>query len=313
MKNAILFFWALCSTISMLAQTPSVSADEAAIKKVIIDESTAWAKRDTTAYFDAFAKNDITQGAWNNRNLSYGVYSGFETLQKSVRADVKSNPTPSYGTNMERTNWLIKILSPEWAWVNYTQKTTTVRGIINTSYETRLMHKEGDKWRINVVNALWDYKNVVYPTPNPEEEDIKKVITKQRESFIDADLEAYSTCFVHEPYLTWTVTNLGNPGDGFTVRGWDSLSVATSKLFKSRTPERTKEWKMSVVTCDKWNIQIRSNMAYVSFNQHSENPEQKMDSTETRVLEKTNGIWKVAMQATVADFKDATPPMRSKY
>ncbi len=313
MKNALLFFLGLCLTMSMSAQTPSVSSDEEAIKKVIIDESTAWANHDTTAYFEVFAKNELTQGAWNNRNMSIGTYHGFEAIQKSVRDRLKANPTKFYQPNIERTNWLVKLLSPEWAWVNFTQKTKNVREQINTSYETRLMHKEDGKWRINVVNALWDYKNVVQPVVNPDEEDIKAVITKQRESFVEADMEAYSTCFVHEPYLTWTVTNGGNPGDGLTVRGWDSLSVATSKLFKNRTPEMTKMWKKGVVTCDKWNIQIRGNTAYVSYNQHSETPEQKMDSTETRVLEKSNGVWKVAMQATVVDFKDATPPIRSRY
>lgn len=294
--------------------TPSVNEDDA-IKKVIIDESTAWAKRDTTAYFDAFAKNDITQGAWNNRNLSYGVYSGFETLQKSVRADVKSNPTPSYGTNMERTNWLIKILSPEWAWVNYTQKTTTLRGIINTSYETRLMHKEGGKWKINVVNALWDYKNVVYPTPNPDEEDIKKVIADETSYWIDGNFDKWSASFIQEPYLTWSVTNGGEPGDVLTMRGWDALKTFMTAWFKNYNGDFAKKMKQSAITRDNWQIQIRSNVAYVSYNQHSVNADTKqiLDSTETRVLERISGAWKIAMQATLADFKDAVPPIKTKY
>jgi hypothetical protein len=295
--------------------TPSVKSEEEAIKKVIIDESTSWAKRDTTAYFDAFAQNEITQGAWNNRNLSYGVYSGFETLQKSVRDNIKSNPTPSYGTNMERTNWLIKLLSPEWAWVNYTQKTTTVRGIVNTSYETRLMHKEDGKWRINVVNALWDYKNVVYPTPNPEEEDIKKVIINETEMFLEQKKDAWAENFIHEPYLTWTVTNGGEPGDVLTMRGWDALNTYMNVWFGNDMSAMVKEWRKAKTTHDQWNIQIRSNVAYVSYNQHMDNAEKqtKMDSTETRVLEKINGKWKIVMLTALADFKDATPPIKSKY
>ena len=34
--------------------------DEDAIKKVIVDETTAWANLDTTAYFAAFADNELT-------------------------------------------------------------------------------------------------------------------------------------------------------------------------------------------------------------------------------------------------------------
>jgi hypothetical protein len=315
MKTVLFFFCLLAISTQISAQTPSVKMDEDAIKKVIVDESTAWAKRDTTAYFDAFAQNEITQGAWNNRNLSYGVYSGFETLQKSVRDNIKSNPTPSYGTNMERTGWLIKLLSPEWAWVNYTQKTTTVRGIINTSYETRLMHKEGGDWKINVVNALWDYKNVVYPTPNPDEEDIKKSIVDETSYWIDGNYDKWAEGFIHEPHLLWSVTNGGEPGDVLTMRGWETLKTFMGNWFKNYNASFAKKMKQSEVTRDNWQVQIRSNVAYVSYNQHSVNAETKqiLDSTETRVLEKINGAWKIAMQTTLADFKDAVPPIKSKY
>ena len=298
--------------------TPSVNSpnnDEDAIKKVIIDESTAWAKHDTTAYFDAYADNELTHAAWNNRNLSYSVYSGLATLKNSVRADIKSNPTPSYGTNMERTNWLVKILSPEWAWVNFTQKTATVRGIVNTSYETRLMHKEGGKWRINVVNALWDYKNVVYPTPNPDEEDIKKVIVDETSHWIDGNFDKWSASFIQEPYLLWSVTNGGEPGDVLTMRGWEALKTFMTAWFKNYNGDFAKKMKQSEVTRDNWQIQMRSNVAYVSYNQHTVNADTKqiLDSTETRVLERIGGKWKIAMLTALGDFKDATPPIKSKY
>jgi predicted trehalose synthase len=47
--------------------------DEEAIKKVIADQSMAWANRDTTAYCDSYANNELTQSAYNNRNLSIGI------------------------------------------------------------------------------------------------------------------------------------------------------------------------------------------------------------------------------------------------
>jgi hypothetical protein len=315
MKNALLLFCLLAISTQIFAQAPPVLNDDEAIKKVIADESTAWAKHDTAAYFAAWADNDLTQGAWNNRNLSIGTYSGLEAIKKSVRDGIKANPTLFYQPNIERTDWLIKLLSPEWAWVNFTQKTKNVREQINTSYETRLMHKEGGAWKINVVNALWDYKNVVYPSPNPDEEDIKAVITAQRESFADGNLEAWSACFVHEPYLTWSVTNGGEPGDVLTARGWDALNDLMKKRFEKGTTETAKAMKQAKVTTNQWNIQIRSNVAYVTYNQHVDNEEKqtKMDSTETRVLEKISGKWKITLQATLVDFKDATPPIRTKY
>jgi hypothetical protein len=315
MKNALLLFCLLAISTQIFAQAPSVKTDEDAIKKVIVDESTAWANRDTTAYFAAWADNDLTQGAWNNRNLSIGVYHDFESIKKSVRDGLKTSPTKFYKPDIERVDWLIKLLSPEWAWVNFTQKTGNVRGQVNTSYETRLMHKEGGAWKINIVNALWDYKNVVQPAVNPDEEDIKKFIVDETNYWIDGNFDKWADGFVHEPYLTWTVTNGGVPGDVLTMRGWEALKTFMGGWFKNYNSETAKKMNKSEVTRDNWQIQIRSNVAYVSFNQHSVNAETKqiLDMTETRVLEKISGSWRIAMQASLADFKDATPPIRTKY
>ncbi len=150
---------------------------------------------------------------------------------------------------------------------------------------------------------------------NTEEEAIKKVLIHETEMWLDRNLEAWSASFVHEPYLTWTVTNGGDPGDVVTMRGWEALETFMRGWFQGNTAELAKEMRKSKMTRDQWNIQIRGDIAYVSFEQHSEDDEKhtKSSSTETRVCEKTNGVWKVAMQATLADFKDATPPIRSKY
>ena len=73
--------------------------------------------------------------------------------------------------------------------------------------------------------------------------------------------------------------------------------------------------RKSVITRDQWQIQVRGNTAYVSYNQHAENAEKqtKGDVTETRVMEKINGVWKIAMQSSLGNFKHATPPIRTKY
>ena len=311
MKNLYFLLVALLYVTTVKAQ----NAEAEAIKKVIIDETTAWANLDTTAYFAAFADNELTQGAWNKRNLGYAVFNGFATLQKSKREDLKNNFKSFYLPNVERDNWLIKVLSPEWAWVNFTQKTKTIRAETYTSYETRLMHKEGGKWKINVVNALWDYKNVVMPAVNPDEEEIKKLMVDETNYFVERDFDKWAEGIVHEPYIIWTVTNGGEPGDVLTFRGWDSLKTFMSDFLGKLPPAFTTAMKKTTVIRDKWQIQIRGNTAFVSFNQHTENVEKqtKSDITETRVLERINGAWKIAMQATLVDFKDATPPIRTKY
>ena len=134
--------------------------DEDDIKMTLISETTAWANRDSIAFLNAYADETISQQAYNNRDGSYGVANGFESVRNYIRQSIKTTPVKTYEPNVERSNWSIKILSPEWAWVNFTQKTTTVKNEIYTSYESRLMRKVAGNWKIAVLNAIWDYKNV---------------------------------------------------------------------------------------------------------------------------------------------------------
>lgn len=305
--------------ISMIYITPvfSQKTEDEAIKKVIIGSTTAWANRDTTAYLASYADNELTHRAVNFSNLSIGVSNGFAVIQNSIREAMKSDAKPFYLPDVKRTNWLIKVLSPEWAWVNYTQKMKTIRGETYTSYETRLMHKEGGKWKINVVNALWDYKNVEMPAVNPDEEEIKAAIISETEIFRTGNLEAYMAHYAQVPYVLWSVTNGMDPGSVLTLHGYDAVKamMASFPWFKNYDPNKVPTPSTSVTTRLDWNVQIRGNTAFVSFLEHNENPEKqtKNDVVNTRVLEKINGKWQFVMLSALMDFKNATPPIKGKY
>ena len=135
-------------------------SDETAIKAAIIAQSTAWANRDSVGYLNSFADETITQTMHNYADGTYSIAKGKNGIQEKLRANLKASPNKTYEPNIERKDWLIKILSPEWAWVNFTQRTTNVKGEIYTSYDTRLMNKVGGIWKLTALNALWDYKNV---------------------------------------------------------------------------------------------------------------------------------------------------------
>ena len=142
------------------AETDKMSEEEA-IKSVIIGQSTAWANSDSIGYFNSFIDDEITQTVYNYVDGSYGVFKGMNSIKERIRSNLKANPNKTYNAQVERTNWLIKKLSLDWAWVNYNQKTSNVKGEIFVSYETRLMNKVNGKWKLAVINALWDYKNVL--------------------------------------------------------------------------------------------------------------------------------------------------------
>lgn len=162
--------------------------------------------------------------------------------------------------------------------------------------------------------ALLMALNLPLAAQSPNEEAIKKLIVSETEHFLNADYPAWSACFVQTPYLLWSVTNGGEAGDVITNRGWEEFSKAMKTGWFDAKPEAwAKEMRKSKVIRLNWIIQIRGNVAWVSYTQRAETPEQKVETTETRVLERIKGAWKIAMQTTLTDFKDATPPIRSKY
>lgn len=146
-----------------------------------------------------------------------------------------------------------------------------------------------------------------------DEEVIKNTIISSTEHWINGNLEALTSQLVNKPYFLWTVTNGNEPGDVITLRGWDNYKNFMRERFQKRDSNFRQLMGKNKITRDQWSIQIRNDIAFVSFNQHTENEQSKMDSTETMVLEKIDGVWKIAMQTALIDFKDATPPIRTKY
>ena len=151
-----------------------------------------------------------------------------------------------------------------------------------------------------------------------EEEVVKKIIYDESEYFSAGNLDAFMDCYAQVPYLLWTVTNGMEPGDVLTFRGYGALKGFAQNLpwFKSYKPNLSAMPKPNNgLTKDNWNIQFRGDVALVTFDEHWKNEEKKtnVDLTVTKTLEKINGKWKLVITSALADFKDATPPIRTKY
>ena len=179
---------------------------------------------------------------------------------------------------------------------------------------TYLYEYKSGKW-------LWVYGQhtpiVAQQTP-AEEESVKKVILDESEYFSAGNLDAFMNCYAQVPYLLWTVTNGMEPGDVLTFRGYDALKSFAQGLpwFKNYKPENSQKSKPNNgLTKDNWNFQFRGNIALVTYDEHWKNEEKKtnVDLTVTKTLERINGKWKLIITTALADFKDATPPIRTKY
>lgn len=315
MKNCFLLLIYTLFITSLSAQTPSVKSDEEAIKKVIVTEFDAFVKHDFKTWADTYVDAPSTTFMVTPATSPGALYaaSDFQKISKGMKGLFDSSPKSNM-TLVSRDGWIIRVKG-DMAFAIYDEVFFLNTGVKIKAKTQKVMEKIKGQWKIATTSSIGDFNNAVMPTPNPEEEAIKTSIINETEYWLDRNLAAWSGGFVHEPYLTWTVTNGGEPGDVLTMRGWEALKTFMTGWFESQNKEFPKEMRKSKVTREQWQIQIRGNVAYVSYNQHSENEEKKTksDTTETRVLEKTNGKWKIAMQATLMDFKDATPPIRSKY
>lgn len=313
--------WKIATTSSISdfnnAVMPTPNPEEEAIKKVVIAETDAYCKRDFKAWADTHIDASTTTSMMtpNGNPGSMGASSDFQKMSKGLKRWMEASPQSEMQLTAPSDDWICRI-NGNMASISYNEYNLMVKtGAKIKSRELRVLEKIDGQWKISAQSSIWDFKNAEYGTPNLEEEAIKTSIINETEYWLDRNLAAWSESFVHEPYLTWTVTNGGEPGDVLTMRGWEALKIFITGWFESQNKEFPKEMRKSKMTRDQWQIQIRGNVAYVSYNQHSENEEKKTksDTTETRVLEKANGKWKIAMQATLMDFKDATPPIRSKF
>jgi hypothetical protein len=296
---------------------PSPNPEEEAIKKVVIAETDAYCKRDYQAWADTHLDAPTTTSMMtpNGSPGSLGAGSDFQKMSKGTKTWMEASPQSEMQLTAPSDGWICRI-NGNMASISYNEYNIMVKtGAKIKSRELRVLEKINGQWKISAQSSIWDFKNTEYGTPNLEEEAIKKVIISETEYWLEGNYEKWAESFIQKPYFTWSVTNGGNPGDVITARGWDTFGPPAEKNFTNRKEGFVAEMRKSKTTRDKWNIQIRGNVAYVNFNAHIENEEKqsKFDATEMRVLERINGVWKIGMHSTLADFKDATPPIRSKY
>ena len=337
MKSTLIFcFLTLCATTFFaqttptLAQslaeqntgtksTPSVSAEEEALKKVVTAETEGYCKRDFAVWANSYVDAPTTSSMLtpNGPYASLAGTTDFQKMSKGMKAWMAASPQ----SEMQVTkcdNWVSRV-NGNMAWIMYDQfNVMTKTGTKMKSRELRVLEKVNGEWKISSSSSIWDFKNAELPTPNPEDEEIKQLIIGENEAFSAGNIDAFMDCYAQVPYLLWTVTNGMEPGDVLTFRGYDALKAFAQGLpwFKNYKPNPNATPKPNNgMTKDNWNIQFRGNVALVTFDEHWKNEEKKtnVDLTVTKTLEKINGKWKLIITSALADFKDATPPIRTKY
>lgn len=120
-----------------------------------------------------------------------------------------------------------------------------------------------------------------------EEAAIKKVIEDETMYFMQRDYDKWAECVAHDPmtYYTWT-TPFAGENDVFEARGWDEVSKEFKKYMSENPPNDDLPKK------ENYKFKVNGNMAFVTFSQNY--------SEETRVLEKTDGKWRILRMEALA-------------
>lgn len=117
-----------------------------------------------------------------------------------------------------------------------------------------------------------------------EEMAIKEVIEQESRTFWARDFKSWQKLWVHAPYTTWT--SAANTGVR-QYHGWDAWKEQVESLF-AESPEPI-PYDGDVEKYN-YNFRIYGDGAWVTFEQSNKGA----TTSETRILEKHGGKWKIA-------------------
>ena len=136
---------------------PAQPNNETVIKQVIVDETNAFMNREFDRQMAFYAHEPYTTLQFNNTDGSVTKNEGWTAISSNMKAYYKANPKESF-VKAERSNWKLKMMSPDWCWVRFDQVMTDVNRKAGKSTENRLMQRIGGQWKIASMVALWDVK-----------------------------------------------------------------------------------------------------------------------------------------------------------
>lgn len=141
-----------------------------------------------------------------------------------------------------------------------------------------------------------------------DEEAIKKVIVDEFNAYINRDFQAWVNAYVDSPQNTYMITPGRSAGTLVYRSGFEKMRVASEASFKNPI-----KGLFDIIDRKDWNFRILGNVAWVSYRSTFKMGEDLIPAAELKVFEKINGQWKISATASIGDYKNATPPIPSKY
>jgi hypothetical protein len=71
--------------------------------------------------------------------------------------------------------------------------------------------------------------------------------------------------------------------------------------------------QFDIINRGEWNFRFLGNVAWVSYRSTFKMGQDLIPAAELKVFEKIDGQWKISATASIGDYKNATPPIKSSY
>jgi|GEM_PF-5279593 len=136
--------------------------------------------------------------------------------------------------------------------------------------------------------AHWTASGMLYNLDHfSDEEVIKNVIAAETNHFHKKDMDSWSETVVQSDYFAGVYALK----DGQVNK---SIGFENAKSTLHQYLKEAGDYKIPTVERKNWNIQIRDNVAWATYDQTTGYPDQVDDSIEMRICEKIEGQWKIA-------------------
>jgi hypothetical protein len=134
---------------------------------------------------------------------------------------------------------------------------------------------------------------------------IKAAIENETRSFYKVDKSNWDASWVQGPHAYWSYSD--STGTSF-IEGWENINKNFDSYFKTQVANRNIDVAKpgTDLTIDRnWQeIKIYGNGAYVRYTQKVKDDQIDRDETsQIRVLEKVDGVWRVAYVGIIAKYE----------
>jgi len=156
MKKSVIFFLItmLFAMYGCSEKSVDIDAENAAIKKVLIDETSAYLKQDLVGVLDVFAQDEKTIYL-SVGSQGYKEIIGFEDITKYFRASSKSDWSAYTDYEVKKSNWNIRI-SGKNAMVYFNQTMQfKMNGEPMETHSKEIRHMEKVKGDWKIVMLAW--------------------------------------------------------------------------------------------------------------------------------------------------------------